>query len=48
MFLVEPSANRTRTSAGDIYVEVIGETSNGSAGGTAGQVVRKDVPYLIE
>lgn len=48
LFLVEPSANRTRTSAGDIYVEIIGETSNGSAGGTAGQVVRKDVPYLIE
>ncbi|HEX7693110.1 MAG TPA: pilus assembly protein TadG-related protein [Sphingomonas sp.] len=48
LFLVEPSANRTRTSAGDIYVEVIGETNSGSAGGTAGQVVRKDVPYLIE
>jgi Flp pilus assembly protein TadG len=48
LFLVEPSVARARTSAGDIYVEIIGETSNGSAGGTAGQVVRKDVPYLIE
>jgi hypothetical protein len=48
LFLVEPSVARARTSAGDIYVEIIGETSNGNAGGTAGQVVRKDVPYLIE
>ena len=48
LFLVEPSANRARTSAGDIYAEIIGETNSGSAGGTAGQVVRKDVPYLIE
>jgi Flp pilus assembly protein TadG len=50
LFLVEPSVNRKSgfTSAGDIYAEIIGETNSGSAGGTAGQVVRKDVPYLIE
>lgn len=50
LFLVEPSLNRTSkvTSAGDIYAEVIGETNSGSAGGTAGQVVYKNVPYLIE
>ena len=47
-FLVEPSLNRDRTNAGEIYVEVIGETSTGAAGATAGQVVRRDVPYLIE
>ncbi|MGS1016488.1 TadE/TadG family type IV pilus assembly protein [Allosphingosinicella humi] len=59
LFLVEPSYNRTRCSSGsgcndkitdktDIYVEVIGETATGAAGNTAGQVVRRDVPYLIE
>jgi len=48
LFLVEPSVNRARTSAGDIYAEVIGETSAGSAGAaTAGQVVRRDLPYLV-
>lgn len=50
VFLVEPSISRQsgRTKAGDIYVEVIGETMSGTAGATAGQVVRRDVPYLIE
>lgn len=48
VFLVEPSMNRSRTNAGDVYAEVIGETTSGSAGATAGQVVRRDVPYLIE
>ena len=49
IFLVEPSINRgTRTSQGDVYAEVIGETLTGGAGSTAGQVVRRDVPYLIE
>jgi Flp pilus assembly protein TadG len=47
-FLVEPSANRTRTDANDVYAEVIGETTLGGPGATAGQVVRRDVPYLIE
>lgn len=53
LFLVEPSATRNRTapqaSTGqqEIYVEVIGESSLGSDGGTAGQVVRRDVPYII-
>ncbi len=46
-FLVQPSMNRSRTSAGDIYVEIIGVTQSGAAGETAGQVVRRDVPYLI-
>ena len=49
MFLVEPSINRgTRTSQGDIYAEIISETLTGGAGATAGQVIRKDTPYLIE
>jgi hypothetical protein len=48
LFLVEPSAARTNTSVGDIYAEIIGETSTGAAGATAGQVVRRDVPYLVE
>jgi Flp pilus assembly protein TadG len=47
VFLVEPSLNRDRTTAGDVYVEVIGETQAG-AGAAAGQVVRRDVPYLIK
>lgn len=58
VFLVEPSLNRgaassgiharAGTGAGDIYVEVIGETLAGGAGSTSGQVVRRDKPYLIE
>ncbi|MGH6782615.1 MAG: pilus assembly protein TadG-related protein, partial [Sphingomonadaceae bacterium] len=59
LFLVEPSIARSKCKGGsgcntkyteksDIYVEVIGETNSGTAGSTAGQVVRRDVPYLIE
>jgi hypothetical protein len=48
LFLVEPSYNRARTDANDVYVEVIGETVSGGAGATAAQVVRHDVPYLIK
>lgn len=53
LFLVEPSYQRRRgstvvTEASDVYVEMIGETSNGTTGNTASQVVRRDVPYLIE
>ena len=47
VFLVEPSVARDRTTANDVYVEVIKErdmSSNGTTGGT----VRRDVPYLIE
>ena len=48
MFLVEPSLNRgDRTDANDVYVEIIGETTLGS-GASAGQVVRRDVPYLVK
>ncbi|MBY6015520.1 pilus assembly protein [Qipengyuania gaetbuli] len=53
VFLVEPVARRvgpdgTRfTNNSDVYVEVIGATTVGG-GGTSGQEVRKDVPYLIE
>ena len=47
MFLVEPSLSRARTGAGDIYAEVIRETTSG-AGATAGQVIRRDTPYLIK
>ena len=55
-FLVEPSLSRdngltggskvTYTNVGDIYVEVIGHTGNGT-GGAANQFVRHDRPYLI-
>ncbi|MEO6248350.1 MAG: pilus assembly protein TadG-related protein [Sphingomicrobium sp.] len=47
MFLVQPSLNRARTNAGDVYAEVIGETQSGAAGQTAGQVVKRDTPYLV-
>ncbi len=53
VFLVEPSLNRNDvsnakyTDQGDLYVEIIGETEL-AGGGTVGQVVRRDVPYLIE
>jgi len=47
VFLVEPSFNRTMTSAGDVYVEVIGESSLGGGGVTAAQTIRRDVPYLV-
>jgi Flp pilus assembly protein TadG len=55
-FLVEPSMSRdngltgaskvTYTNVGDIYVEVIGHTGNGTGGSNA-QFVRHDRPYLI-
>ncbi|SNT12765.1 pilus assembly protein TadG-related protein [Sphingopyxis indica] len=48
MFLVEPSLSRTRTEASDVYGEIIGETELGGGGGTSGNTVRRDVPYLIE
>lgn len=52
IFLVEPSytrrddANAVRTTADQIYVEVIRPMS--MAGGGGSQIVRRDVPYLIE
>jgi hypothetical protein len=46
-FLAEPSLQRDRTDANDVYVEIIGETSLG-AGSAAGQVVRRDTPYLVK
>ncbi len=50
-FLVEPSmprsgASGTYTQTGDIYVEVIGHTGNGTGGSTT-QFIRHDRPYLI-
>lgn len=50
-FLVEPSIKREfngrkYTDFGDIYVEVIGRTGQGT-GGSGAQVVRRDKPYLI-
>jgi Flp pilus assembly protein TadG len=47
VFLVQPSLNRDRTQKDEIYVEIIGRTKSGSAGETAGTVIRRDVPYLI-
>ncbi|MFA7586170.1 MAG: pilus assembly protein, partial [Novosphingobium sp.] len=51
VFLVEPSADRSfggqnYTQFGDIYVEVIGRTGQGT-GGAAQQYVRRDKPYLV-
>lgn len=48
MFLIEPSLSRTRTEASDVYGEIIGETTLGGGGGTTGNTVRRDVPYLVE
>ena len=53
VFLVEPAFVRKRgttavTGGRDVYVEIIGETITGAAGATAGQVVRRDVPYLVK
>jgi Flp pilus assembly protein TadG len=47
VFLVEPSANRERTSDGDVYAEVIAEVQSGGNGTTNAQVIKHDVPYLI-
>lgn len=47
VFLVEPTIPRPRTANSDLYVEVIRETNAGE-GQTVGQVVRRDIPYLIE
>jgi hypothetical protein len=49
VFLVEPSLNRNsgKTNQGDVYVELISETEAGE-GATAGQVIRRDVPYLVK
>jgi Flp pilus assembly protein TadG len=47
VFLVEPSLPRARTEHSDVYVEVI-EEAGSSGDGTVGQVVRRDVPYLVE
>jgi hypothetical protein len=51
VFLVEPAFNRgsgpsAYTDQKDIYVEVIGTTT--ASTNNAGQVVRRDVPYLIK
>jgi hypothetical protein len=55
VFLVEPAFPRstnsdTRTTNGDIYVEVIGRAIVGGGGGGAGgaQTIVKSKPYLIE
>ena len=48
MFLVEPSLSRPRTEASDVYGEIIGETQLGGGGGTTGNTVKRDVPYLVE
>ncbi|WP_324829174.1 pilus assembly protein TadG-related protein [Qipengyuania zhejiangensis] len=48
VFLVQPSLNRARTKKDEIYAEIIGKTTAGSAGETAGTVIRRDVPYLVK
>ena len=51
VFLTEPSIRRTiggtkYTENSDVYVEVIGPTTLGG-GSTAAQLIRRDVPYLV-
>ncbi len=48
VFLVEPSLNRGRTAASDVYVEGVSVSivGNGDAGNN--QVVRRDKPYLVK
>jgi hypothetical protein len=46
IFLVEPSWDRDRTTANDLYVEIIGESKITGPGGQSFQVERS-VPYLI-
>lgn len=53
VFLVEPAFSRGSgsnkfTEDNEVYVEVIGESTSGTAGLTVGQIVRRDAPYLIE
>lgn len=48
VFFVEPSLARSRTSPGDIYVEIVRETTAGGSAPTNPQVVRRDVPYLVK
>jgi len=53
VFLVEPSFTRKSgnvayTDSKEVYVEVIGETTAGENGANLAQVVRRDVPYLLQ
>lgn len=53
VFLVEPSFTRksgnvTYTDSKEVYVEVIGETAVGANGVNQPQVIRRDVPYLLQ
>lgn len=54
LFMVEPTFRRTdpsgavRTDDGDIYVEIVGSRPLPGIGQTLGEVVRRDVPKLIE
>ena len=48
VFFVEPSLKRTRTDAGDVYVEIVKVTDPGRDESMDGQVIRRDVPYLIK
>ncbi|MBT2187263.1 TadE/TadG family type IV pilus assembly protein [Sphingobium nicotianae] len=53
VFLTEPSLGRSvtyksGTSKDEMYVEVIAEAGTSTSAGTAGQVVRRDVPYLVK
>ncbi|KUO55376.1 MAG: hypothetical protein APF78_05715 [Sphingomonadales bacterium BRH_c3] len=47
VFLVQPSADRGRTSKADIYFEVIRKTDVSRTGAPSGPLVRRDVPYLV-
>ncbi|NTZ41954.1 pilus assembly protein [Altererythrobacter sp. SALINAS58] len=47
VFVVEPSADRTRTSKSDIYLEVIRKTDLSIRGQNNAALLRRDVPYLV-
>jgi len=48
MFLVEPSVNRGNgASQDDLYLEIVREAT-AAGNGTNGQIIRRDVPYLVE
>lgn len=47
VFLVQPSADRARTSKSDIYFEVIRLTNITRSGAPIGPTIRRDMPFLV-
>jgi hypothetical protein len=53
IFLVEPAFSRgsgvnARTDDGDVYVEIIGARAMPGVNGSSGNIVRRDVPQILE